>query len=490
MSSIICDHQFIIQHKYAPPLNNHITTKLGCHYVSYDKRFTCIKIKNNHLRECALIIGYIYINGKHHFEGQHDNASIRVNSIEDIEKEILPTLAGSFILITFGSLPNRLYLDHGGSIPAVYDKENGRVATTAALLLNESKYKNRFRHNLHRELIINEQAGGWISGTLTAHHNIFRLLPNFFLDLATLQQHRHWPVKPDNTKWINISQAVTSINTSLAQFTHAAINSFHAAHTLTAGYDSRLLLSACSAIKKDCHLFTLNAPGASTDILVANQIATRFDLSHQYLEIINSTQKEQEQWDKMVGHCVKEVNRETFQTLPSLIQSNFIITGMYGEIGRCRLYRQDYMNVNTLPINEEIILSRLTLPQNKELRQDIKCWLSTLAGHCNSVIFDLAFLELKFGSWAMGQNPIQNSLKFGLLPFAQRNVLESFIRVNPKEKTTQALFDKCIKTAWPTLATIPINSAGLIKDIQYKIRKIISPTRIKRVLRDRLARYR
>lgn len=491
MNKIITDYQFVISKDPKNFSAGFSFYDFAGYSLSYDSRYSIIEIRAKDSTLCSVIIGFIHFANNLYFIGHGSNeeiSKVKIESIDDIERELLPKLSGSFILLTFGILPNRLYMDHGGSIPVIYDRETGNISTTPIMFLDEASYKKRFRTSLYEELIVQEHSGGWISGTLTAHKSIYRLLPNFFLDLDKLEQHRYWPRNFNMLAWIDTDTAIHNINSNLRIFTTAATNSFRVFHTLTAGYDSRLLLSACRDVTEKCGFFTIDVPGAFTDKFMAKKIAEQFKLDHIVLELIKSNDVDSQLWDTMVGHCVNETNRETFRTLAALKNADFIFTGMYGEIGRCRLYRQDYKNVNNLPINPEIIMSRLTIPRNKLMAENIEKWLASLSGSCNSVIFDLAFLELKFGSWAMGQHPIQNSLKFGLLPFAQRPILEAFLRIQPEEKTTHVLFDKCIKSAWPELSNFPINSAGTLKDFQYKMLKLTSATRIKRYLRDRFAR--
>ena len=51
-------------------------------------------------------------------------------------------------------------------------------------------------------------------------------------------------------------------------------------------------------------------------------------------------------WDRMVGDCMMEMTRESHTTLRQLTDGDAVFTGMYGEVGRCRLYRQDFARIN------------------------------------------------------------------------------------------------------------------------------------------------
>ena len=106
------------------------------------------------------------------------------------------------------------------------------------------------------------------------------------------------------------------------------------------------------------------------------------------------------------------------------------------------------------------------------------------------MILDLAFHELKFGNWAMGQRPISNSIKLNFLPFSQRIVFEAFIGIAPAEKGTARLFEAIIERLWPGLMAMPINKFGDYRDQLSFLKKFTKPHRIRRYLRDRFAKAR
>jgi hypothetical protein len=139
-------------------------------------------------------------------------------------------------------------------------------------------------------------------------------------------------------------------------------------------------------------------------------------------------------------------------------------------------------------IDARFVASRLTLPAHARLLENLDAWLASLAGLPNSVILDLAFLELKFGSWGMGQHPIQNAYRLHFFPFAQRDVLESFMAVEPVGKGTDRLFRACIGALWPELLDIPVNQYGDHRDYLIVLGKLANLTRVRRFLRDRLAK--
>jgi hypothetical protein len=308
-------------------------------------------------------------------------------------------------------------------------------------------------------MIAREGIGGWISGTLTAHRGVHRLLPNHYLDLETWSAHRYWPRPEDFRSWKRFDDAVASITGALRDFTSAVCSEFRVAITLTAGFDSRLMLASARDVLSSCSFFTFTAPGGKIDVDVSKRLAERFGLRHRVIPVREASEAERSIWDRTVGDCMVEHNRMTHPTL-RMVEADAIMTGMYGELGRCRLYRQDLGEINSAAIDSRFVVSRLTLPSYPASLANLNQWFDGVAGLPNSVILDLAFLELKFGSWAMGQHPLQNALKLHFFPFSQRDVLEAFMGVSPEREGHGAPVPRLHRRLVPELSEIAVNKYG------------------------------
>lgn len=485
------DYQFVVGDGTVSVPDGFTVREAGTHSIAADSRFVGLEVKNTRGAAVATIVGFPYFAPAGRFleHGTGADALPGCDSFEDIE-QLQAQLAGSYVLVTYGTLSDRLYLDHGGSIPTVFDTRTGRCASSVELLLSDAEYDDRFNESLHRRAVLAEGKGGWITGTLTAHVDLHRLLPNHYLDLDTLEVKRHWPTDFGADDFIAIEDAATTVVRDMSAFSRAAFAAHRVSQTLTAGYDSRLLLACCRDFAQECGFFTMMTTTGDLDVAVASHLATMHGLKHEAIPLVYSTTAEIETWDRAVGDSIREVNREIYPTLRQVRDAAFTITGMYGEVGRCRLYRQDYARINEMEVDADFVISRLTIPLIDEFRENIGAWIDSLPSIPNSAVLDLAFHELKFGSWAMGQNPIQNVVLYNLYPFAQRPVLDAFLRTDPREKTTHALFDACIARAWPELAKVPVNKYGDHRDILSKFRKLMMPHRLRRFLRDRLARSR
>jgi hypothetical protein len=490
-SAPIVERQFFVSRDKPVAPAAYALTDLGGVWLAADAELPLAQVTDAEQRSLGVILGYAYSARADAFlPAGGFEAPVAVRNADELETALLPDLSGMFVFISAGTLPPRIYMDPGGSFPVVYSPEDGAAGSTAALLFDEAEYRARFRPDLHEALIGREGSGGWISGSLTAHRGVQRVLPNHYLDMSDWSARRFWPRLGDFSEWRDLEVATASAAAALRSFSAAASATFDIAVTLTAGFDSRLLMASCRSSLDRCLFFTLEAPAGEMDVHVSRRLAEQYGLNHRVMPLAHASDQQMAIWDRMVGDCMVEAPRRTHLTLRALTTCNAVFTGMYGEVGRCRLYRQDLREINAKTVDARFIVDRLTLPPHSELLESITHWRAGLEGQPSSVIMDLAFHELKFGNWAMGQRPISNSIKLNLLPFAQRPVIDAFIGVAPEQKQTDQLFWGLIRRLWPELEEVPINKYGDSRDYLGVWKKLTNPNRVRRFLRDRFARSR
>ena len=109
--------------------------------------------------------------------------------------------------------------------------------------------------------------------------------------------------------------------------------------------------------------------------MVSAEIAERYGLKHRILTPQGATDEEVAIWDRMVGDCMMEATRQGHTSLRQLTAQNAVFTGMYGEVGRCQIYRQDADTINSAKIDARFIVDRLTLPASPALIDSVAIWL-------------------------------------------------------------------------------------------------------------------
>lgn len=460
----------------------------GAPRIEYSDHLRCLDVKDGDGVTVATALG-VFV--EHHapaglaFRDDTIEWSGTSSDLASFERDVVDGLAGAFILITQRPLPRRIYLDPGGQLPLVYDAQTRRAACGANDLFCDEEYSERILKDRIKRLV-GREGNGWISGTLTAHVGVTRLLPNHFLDLDHFSAHRYWPAS-DFEHYLDLADAQQEAAAAAKGYVEACSRQYATSVTLTAGFDSRLLMAASRDSRDRIEFFTILSGRRGVDQIVSERLSSTLGLRHRTVRAVEATNEEKARWDRLVSHCVREVNRTSHPTLRQA-PGQVMLTGMYGETGRCRLYKHDMDTIDTKLASARFILSRLTLPLDAELLENVDQWLDPIRALPTSAILDLAFNELKFGSWAMGQAPVQKALKMSLAPLSQRKVLNAFMAVPPTVKGTAALFDGIVRGLWPEAMTIPINRTGDWRDAVAPIGKLLQPERARRFLRDRLAR--
>ncbi|MER8124879.1 hypothetical protein ABS198_21595, partial [Acinetobacter baumannii] len=73
---------------------------------------------------------------------------------------------------------------------------------------------------------------------------------------------RFWPRPGDFDQWRDFAQASASAAAAIKAFNSAVFRNFRTAATLTAGFDTRLVLAGCRENLDQCEVFTIAAPHA------------------------------------------------------------------------------------------------------------------------------------------------------------------------------------------------------------------------------------
>lgn len=395
-----------------------------------------------------------------------------LTSIDAFERLVLG-LNGSFLAETRAGLPHRLYPDAGGTIPLVYCKTTGKLGSSASMMLDDTEYQDRFLADRHHRLIASEIKGAWIPGFLTAHENIFRLLPNYYLDLSALDTQRFWPTQDVIDEDLSFDEAVDICADSLRGYVHAVCDQFErVSPTLTAGFDTRIILAACRDVPKEqLECITVGAKGEALDQIISEQLAGQLGIRHKLMPVLQASPADIDRWDKLVGHCTREATRWTHPTLRG-VEADVMFTGMYGETGRSRLYKKEMDSINDYPMDAHFIAGRVSAPStDAEVLETLDIWVKSIDWAPTQKVLDLTFNELRFGGWAMAQAPVQRAIQFTLMPMAQFDVQRAFMNLKPSLKTDTALFAAVCERLWPESMVMGINKFGDYRDRLAFLRK-------------------
>jgi hypothetical protein len=407
-----------------------------------------------------------------------------VTSFEALEGLVVNRLRGSFVLLSAGSLKPRLYMDGAGTLPIVFDPQRQILGVSAAAILGVDEYFERIDEDRRRRLIKRPAGETWIPGTLTAHHGVRRLLPNHFLDLITWRTHRFWPNSDTLNRTLTLQNAGEAIGEALRSFIDDVAHDQSVKVALTAGYDSRLILAAAKQSRDRIKFFTLARGHGGRDSHVARRMTASLGLQHQIKNFVRATPEEQAAWEFATGHTIKHPNLVWHPSVRGL-DCDIILTGLYGETGRARLYRDDFSSIDDKKPSVDGLLERIGLPADEDVRAELDAWLNSLAGLPFSAVLDLAVPELMYNQYF---RPAQFAQQAELMPFADRAIQHLFLSTPAHVQGNNALFRQSITCLWPEALEMDFNRYGDHRDTLELLRKAAQPSRLINYIRRRLGR--
>jgi hypothetical protein len=297
------------------------------------------------------------------------------------------------------------------------------------------------------------------------YETVKHLVPNHYLSLSGLEQKRYWPNKVP--KKMQIEEAIKQSSYLLKNIMEAANHRFKLAMPMTAGWDSRIILSASKNIAKDLFFYTLqyrNLNPASNDIAFPKKLLQRLGYQHtiincnkaineHFLKIYrNNSDMAHEDWAKIANGMLDEFPAD-----------RVCIKGSCAEIARGGAY----LNWKEMQFG--------TLEQILEYEQDwgifdftknaVSQWLQAtlpvLHGYKIETLFDW---EHCMGSWQA-----QNQLEWDIVqetftPFNNRELLDVLLSIDFRYRKWPnfRLFKKIIETLWKEVLSVPINSKNVV----------------------------
>lgn len=403
-----------------------------------------------------------------------DDAKARDAAIE----QTLYRLAGSWLCVLAGDGIERVYLDANGTLSAVFDPQTRSAASTAGLLLDDADYTARFQSDLYTALDVTGE--GWFPSGLTAHRGVKRLLCNHYLDLATFQPVRHWPVQ-DFAHTGSTDESAHRVAEIVRNQAEALLARGKVVVALTGGNETRFLLAAYKPLIKDLTFVTVSAPSTERDVVLAKALAERFGLRHTLLPLQEATPAQQDAWLYATGHCVTGPNMVSHPTIRPLAGDyDFFLGGLGGEIGRAFFWRPTDTRDMPLPVSD--LVPRFGMPQADAVTEATADWLFGVQQFNALTQLDLAYMELRMSAWSAAQTYAQSFVNH-LHPLICREIYSHMLNLPSEAKRGNLLIKSAIAQSWPELAEIPINRYGDYRDLIHTAMRATDPKRVAKKLR-------
>jgi hypothetical protein len=322
----------------------------------------------------------------------------------------------------------------------------------------------------------------WWPGDSSLYKEVKHLLPNHYLDLETGYCHRYWPDR--NLSPLPLDTVVETSSSLLRGLLTSAAERFNLVLSLTAGWDSRLVLAACYDIKDTLSYMTLkkiNDSDNNMDVVIASSLLRRLQLQH---DIVESQPKKNDAFFTFF-RCNVTLAHEVWATDALAIfnfyrQNKVAITGNVSEVARCYYKLPNYLKQK---LNGEHLASIVGMESHPFAIEHFEKWSKDVGEIHNLDILDLFYWEQRVGNWlAMCQLEFDTAWKDIFTPYNCRLLLTNMLSAEDvyRRPPQYELHRKMILNLWAEVLEEPINPhkvKTLRQRLQKQIRYFLSVTK-------------
>lgn len=368
-------------------------------------------------------------------------------------ESFLDGLTGRFAVVLLHAKFRRIYLDAGGFLPVVYSPSLGMSATTSALIPEGIGHQ---RHDCLSDALHIKQSKLWFPFGLTPRADVFRLLPNHYLDLDSMQPVRHWP-KEKPMADLGLGSLLRSMADWLRSSYSTVAQRGKVLLSLTAGRDSRMLLAAARPFIQDtrCFTFSPRMDGDQLDTEVAKGFARRFHFDHLVLPLANEDAGEIGRYFVESSHSVTKAPFVKAKPLQHWSKHHTVVLGLAAEVGRA--YYWNRSDMEGAPLSNLRILQKLNMPAVDPLPEAAQRYLNETLPYGKIAALDLLYVEQRLGCWG---GPASSPLKYhgAMIPlFSSRELFSRMFKLPARYRFGQLLARDLILMQWPELLDIAFN---------------------------------
>ena len=368
-------------------------------------------------------------------------------------------LGGRWILVANDGAETIVFTDAAGLRSLYYSQslkttfcssQPGLIAKT----LNLSMDGDALAYINSREL--DDQEVYWLPGDASMYREVRALLPNHYLNLRTGETHRFWP--DADVKALSHQEAVTESARLLRGLMASARQRFGLALSLTAGWDSRMMLALSRDMIRDLYCFTLTYPHSedSRDVTVPAQLLKKLGVRHflirypEYADAGFQAIYQQNIAAANTAYCADA--QGMYDQYP---QNLVCITGDVAEIVKC-YYRLGPHKVND--VSAEDLASLCGIGTHPFLIRAFERWLSASESR-NVHVLDLFCWEQIAGRKQALIRAQYDIAHESFAPFNCRSLFQTMLSVDETSRRPpeHRLLRELIEQVWPEVLLVPIN---------------------------------
>lgn len=469
--------QFLVSREQLSPIPGWRRIKLGDYYLylSAGVGATRINESRNGTHRETIVIGWFSYG-----EGFYDGTGLSELSIDGDVEGIYPEMTGRFVVLSRDNDRLLCTTDAGAQFPVVYRAETGELGSTPLTLgwTQELRKAPRLSGEFTR-------ADGtlWFPFGITPYEGIERLLPQ-----QTVALHNNRACLADRRRLNPTILGVPGMHQIAQNFIESLASSQGTIDChLTAGWDSRMVLSASLPLSNNINYLTYLAEGntACIDAEVASHIAKKFGLHYQQLPVRNPTPDDLKQWVTRTSDCIFDSVANLTRTVVESYADRYGLSGVGGEVGRAFYWKKRDIGATGLSVEE--LLQRLGFEKSRLALQRADFWLENYRHQSRCNILDRAYIDIRLGCWAgpsLGGHLVE---KPTLSPFNSLTVYESMLALPESKRFSSAFSRDFISQGSPQLARIPVNRHRGLRRLHNLHRE--AARRLPKSAKTRIRRY-
>jgi hypothetical protein len=299
------------------------------------------------------------------------------------------------------------------------------------------------------------------------------LLPNHWLNLSTGRSHRFWPSAP--LEAMTPETAIDRIGALMSGQIRAAAARFDLALSLTAGFDSRLMLANAREVADRICMMTLRQgrmPDHFPDIEIPARLLKLVGLPHVVIHATSTMTPEfSMQFKRNVFLAHDHYGHDAEAILRHFGRTKAVLTGSGAEVGRCA-FRRKLPHADHVRFTPELLAWLEYGSTHPFLVEHFREWLAEVSRQDHVKLLDLLEWEQDYGNWlAMTQLEFDIAWREIFTPYNCRQVLATLLGVDERFRKAPdyLLFQRAILKAWPELLSEPINPHRTIGRLSLRI---------------------
>lgn len=414
------------------------------------------------------------------------------DTIDNICKKLYD-YGGRFVLLIRQAEEYIVFHDPCGLKSAFYTKWEGGIYVASQPLLFKllmplkegAKY-----YSYYKSAYVKYNIEHAIPSGISLYDNVYHLVPNHYLKFSTLNQIRYWPTKVLSR--MHFDEAVKAASSLLDKIMIAADRRFKLALALTAGWDSRCILSACKSISQDLYFYTLqyrDLTDSSRDVSIPREILSKMGYQHHIIDCRKPMDKEFAE--------LYENNTD----IPHLHDWGFIANGMLteypsqrvavkgncAEIARCFYYKSGKHNDISSVDDFEFMDDWNDIPFIKEQVSDWLVKIKDAKINMGYDLLDLFYWEHRMGSWQSQSQLEWDIVQEAFTPFNNRVLLDIILSVDSRYRSEPdyLFFKALIQNLWKETLVAPINPKTGMEKVEYAVKRLLKRTGLFKIVKKK-----